>query len=71
VDSIKEPAMVAEQYLQAAYAGLQKSLQQEWQFLQCVTEGLGEEFQDVEQALQQEYYQLSLATNLLMAYRDN
>jgi hypothetical protein len=33
VDSIKEMAMVAERYPQAAYAGLHKVLQQEWQFL--------------------------------------
>jgi hypothetical protein len=55
VDSIKELAMVAERYPQAAYAGLQKSLQQEWQFLQRVTEGLSKEFQDIEQALQWEF----------------
>jgi hypothetical protein len=56
---------------QAAYAGLQKSLQQERQFLQHVTEGLGEEFQDIEQALQWDgtFYHLSLVTNSLMASR--
>jgi hypothetical protein len=36
---------------QAAYAGLQKSLQQEWQFLQRVTNGLSDEFEVVEEAL--------------------
>ncbi len=40
-DGIKELALVAERYPQAAYAGLQKSLQQEWQFLQHVTNGHG------------------------------
>jgi hypothetical protein len=54
--SSKELAMVAERYPQAAYAGLQqKSLQQEWQFLQHVTEELGDKFQDIKQALQQEF----------------
>jgi hypothetical protein len=47
--------MVAEQYPQAAYAGLQKSLQQEWQFLQCVTKGLGDEFRNIEKALQKDF----------------
>jgi hypothetical protein len=55
VDSVKELAMVAERYPQAAYAGLQKSLQQEWQFLQRVTEGLGDEFRDIEKALQKDF----------------
>ncbi len=55
VDSVKELAMVAERYPQAAYAGLQKSLQQGWQFLQRVTEGLGDEFRDIEKALQKEF----------------
>ena len=27
-----------------AYAGLQKSLQHEWYFMQCATQGLGEDF---------------------------
>ncbi len=49
--AIRELAKVAERFPQAAYAGLQKSLQHEWQFLQRVTKGLGNEFSDVEQAL--------------------
>jgi hypothetical protein len=55
VDSVKELAMVAEQYPQAAYAGLQKYLQQEWQFLQGVTKRLGDEFRDIEKALQKDF----------------
>jgi hypothetical protein len=47
--------MVAERYLKAAYAGIQKSLQQEWQFLQRVTEGLGNKFWDIKKALQTEF----------------
>jgi hypothetical protein len=34
VTAIHELSRVAEKYPQVAYAGLQKSLQQEWQFLQ-------------------------------------
>jgi hypothetical protein len=50
--------MVAEQYPQAAYVGLHKSLQQEWQFLQCVTEGLGKKVWDIEQALQKDFFRM-------------
>ncbi len=44
-------AKVAPNFPQTAYSGLQKSLQQEWQFVQRVTKGIGHEFQDVELAL--------------------
>jgi hypothetical protein len=50
---IKELALVAERYPQVAYAGLQKSLQQEWQFLQCVTDRLGLEFEGIAQVVLQ------------------
>jgi hypothetical protein len=36
-------------------AGLQKSLQAEWQFLQQVTDGLGNEFLEIEKTLSQEF----------------
>jgi hypothetical protein len=49
--AVGELSQVAERFPQSAYAGLQKSLQQEWQFLQRVTAGLGEEFRGVEDAL--------------------
>ena len=35
---------VARKHPQSAYAGLQKSLQQEWAFMQQVTPGIGDEF---------------------------
>jgi hypothetical protein len=38
--SATSPVYVAENHPQAAHAGLQKSLQAEWQFLQRVTEGI-------------------------------
>jgi hypothetical protein len=39
---------LAEKHPQAAYAGLQKLLQQEWQFIQRVTEGINNEFSGIE-----------------------
>ncbi len=38
-------------YPQSAYSGLQKSLQQEWQFVQRVVKDVGEEFEGIEKAL--------------------
>eukprot|EP00978_Attheya_sp_CCMP212_P035431 scaffold154276_cov33-Attheya_sp.AAC.2 len=49
---IKAIAKVAPQFPQTAYAGIQKSLQQEWQFvLQRLIDGIGGEFSEVEAAL--------------------
>ena len=42
---------VAHWHLQTAYVGLQKSLQQEWAFVQHITPGIGMEFQAVEDEL--------------------
>ena len=44
-------AGVARWNLQTTYMGLQKSLQQEWYFVQCVTREIGMAFQVVEDAL--------------------
>jgi hypothetical protein len=41
-----------ERYPQAAYAGMMKSLQQEWQFLQG---GLSFEFTEIEQTLKLQF----------------
>ena len=41
-------ARVAGQHPQTAYVDLQKSLQQEWDFVQHVTPGIGPAFQPVE-----------------------
>ena len=46
-------AGVSLKHLQSAYAGLQNSLQQEWDFLQRVTPGVGAAFGQVEEALQE------------------
>jgi hypothetical protein len=42
---------VTQAFPQAAYSGLQKCLQQEWQFVQRVTKGIGPEFASIEQTL--------------------
>jgi hypothetical protein len=54
-DSVLELSKVAGRHPQTAYAGLQKSLQQEWQFLQRVTSGLSDEFEVVEKALAENF----------------
>jgi hypothetical protein len=53
--AVNELALVAPRFPQAAYAGLQKSLQQEWQFLQRVTDGLGLEFSAIATALHYDF----------------
>jgi hypothetical protein len=42
---------VTQAFPQAAYSSLQKSLQQEWQFVQRFTKGIGPEFASIEQTL--------------------
>jgi hypothetical protein len=42
-------------HLQAAYTGLQKSLQAEWQFLQRVTEGIDVEFTGIKYELHNKF----------------
>ncbi len=48
-----ELAVVAKNFPQAAYSsGLQKSLQQEWQFVQRVVKGIsGDDFSEIEKAI--------------------
>ena len=46
-------AGVSCKYPQSAYAGLQKSLWQEWAFVQRVTPGIGDAFGLVDEALQE------------------
>ena len=54
-DAVTTLAKVCKRYPQLAYAGLQKSLQQEWQFLQRVTDGISTEFQAVESSLKDDF----------------
>ncbi len=57
--------MVAEPYLQAAYAGLKNSLQQEWQFLQGMTNRLGLEFKGIALALEMDFLHALFGDNLI------
>ena len=50
-ESVKILLGVARKHPQSAYAGLQKSLQQEWAFVQQVTPDIGDSFVPVEQGL--------------------
>ena len=50
-DSVKTLAEVARKHPQSAYTGIQKSLQQEWAFVQRVTPSIGDAFVSVEEAL--------------------
>jgi hypothetical protein len=50
-EAVTDLTSVTQAFPQAAYSGLQKSLQQEWQFVQRVTKGIGPEFASIEQTL--------------------
>ena len=50
-ESVRTLSMVVCKHFQSAYAGLQKSLQQEWGFVQRVTPDIGDAFGPVETAL--------------------
>ena len=49
-ESVEILSGVSQKHPQSAYAGLQKSLQQEWAFVQRVTPGVGNAFRPVEMA---------------------
>lgn len=53
---IQELASVASWYPQTAYAGLQKSLQAEWQYLQRVTGNVSEMFAPLEAAIKNKFF---------------
>ena len=46
---------VSRKHPQSAYAGLQKSIQQEWAFVQQVTPGIGDAFSQMEKALRETF----------------
>ena len=50
-DSVRTLSGVARKHPQYAYAGLQKSLQQEWAFVQRVAPGIGDTFGPVEEEI--------------------
>jgi hypothetical protein len=51
----KELAAVAMAFPQLAYAGMQKSLQHEWQFVQCVVPDIGKKFEAVKVSLHKHF----------------
>ena len=54
-ESVEILAGVSRKHPQSAYEGLQKSLQQEWAFVQRVTPGIGNAFGPVETALKETF----------------
>ena len=50
-ESVRTLSGVARKHPQSAYAGLKKSLQQEWVFMQRVTLGIGDAFGTVEEEI--------------------
>jgi hypothetical protein len=56
-EAVADLASVTPNFSQAAYSGLQKSLQQEWQFVQRVTKGIGPKFKNIELTLSRTFLQ--------------
>ena len=52
---VKTLSGVARKHPQSAYSGLQKSLKQEWAFVQRVTPNIGDDFCPVEEALRETF----------------
>ena len=57
---VKNMSGIAPKHPQSAYSGLQKSLQQEWEFMQLITPGIVDAFGLVEKALQETFIQALL-----------
>ena len=53
--SVQKLAGAAQSRPQAAYAGLQKSVQHEWQYLQCTTPEIGPLFEPLEQTIRETF----------------
>jgi hypothetical protein len=51
----KELASVAMAFPQSAYANMQRLLQHEWQFIQCVVPQISEKFEVVKEVLHQQF----------------
>jgi hypothetical protein len=54
--SIKDLSQTGEKYPQTTYVGLQKCLQNEWQFLHRVIPDIGDLFVPIEEALQKHFF---------------
>ena len=55
-ESVEILAGVSQKHPQSAYAGLQKSLQQEWALMKRVTTGIGDAFGLVEKVLWETFF---------------
>ena len=55
VESVETLSRVSHKHLKSAYAGLQKSLQQDWAFVQRFTPGIGDAFGPVEKGLRETF----------------
>ena len=55
-ESVGALAGVSRKHLHSSYARLQKSLQQEWAFVQRVTTGIGDTFGPVEKSLRDTFF---------------
>jgi hypothetical protein len=60
---VADLASITPEYPQTAYSGLQKSLQQEWQFVQRATKGIGSEFENVARTLSHTFLQTLFGDN--------
>ena len=67
-ESVETLAGVSRNHPQSAYAGLHKSLHQEWAFVQWVTLGIGDDFGLVEKALR-ETFVLDFLRDWVTAYQ--
>ena len=54
-ESVGTLSGVSCKHMQSAYAGLQKSFQQEWEFVQRVTPGIGDAFIPVVKSLRENF----------------
>jgi hypothetical protein len=55
---------VADTYPQSTYAVLQKSMQQHWQFIQRVNDGIGDSFTDFQKAITESFLPALFRDNL-------
>jgi hypothetical protein len=51
-EAVEKVSLVAKNFPQSAYAALQKSLQQRWQFVQRVTKDIGGNFESIQDAIE-------------------
>lgn len=64
-NAVEQLAQVARTQPQVAYAGLQKSLQQEWQFVQRVRQDIGNDFHNVQKAIAADFLPSLFGDNIM------